>query len=71
MVTQRIKEALKSEDIEMPTEIYTLLLKDVPESLKQGHVQESDQGNAAPNNGGAIAATQGSTSSQEGTLKEV
>ncbi len=66
MVTQRIKEALQSENIEMPTEIYTLLLKDVPAGLKQGHVQENDQGH-----GGAIAATQGPTPSQEGTLKEV
>ncbi|PZO50445.1 MAG: hypothetical protein DCF15_15840, partial [Phormidesmis priestleyi] len=71
MVTQRIKEALKSEDIEMPTEIYTLLLKDVPDGFKQGNVQENDQGNAPPNNGGAIATTHGSTSSQEGTLKEL
>ncbi|MEL6455617.1 MAG: mechanosensitive ion channel domain-containing protein [Cyanobacteria bacterium J06623_5] len=34
IVTQRVKEALQEQDIEMPTEIYTLLLKDVPEDLK-------------------------------------
>lgn len=37
VVTQRVKEALQSQNIEMPTEIYTLLLKDVPEALKQGN----------------------------------
>ncbi|NJM99147.1 MAG: mechanosensitive ion channel family protein [Phormidesmis sp. RL_2_1] len=35
VVAQSIKEALQTHDIEMPTEIYTLLLKDVPEELKQ------------------------------------
>ncbi|MBE9062628.1 mechanosensitive ion channel family protein [cf. Phormidesmis sp. LEGE 11477] len=35
IVAQRVKEALQDYDIEMPTEIYTLLLKDVPEELKQ------------------------------------
>ncbi|MGC1528877.1 MAG: mechanosensitive ion channel family protein [Phormidesmis sp.] len=33
-VSQRVKEALQTHDIEMPTEIYTLLLKDVPEEMK-------------------------------------
>ena len=30
-----MKEALQTHNIEMPTEIYTLLLKDVPEEMKQ------------------------------------
>ncbi|MGD1898389.1 MAG: mechanosensitive ion channel family protein [Phormidesmis sp.] len=34
-VSQRVKEALQTHNIEMPTEIYTLLLKDVPEEMKQ------------------------------------
>ncbi len=44
-VTQRVKEALQSQDIEMPTEIYTLLLKDVPEGFKpmNGEVAERDR----------------------------
>lgn len=33
---QAIKEALQAQKIEMPTEIYTLLLKDVPAELKNG-----------------------------------
>ncbi len=33
-VSQQVKEALQTHDIEMPTEIYTLLLKDVPEEMK-------------------------------------
>ena len=37
VVAQRVKEALQAQDIEMPTEIYTLLLKDVPEALKQSN----------------------------------
>lgn len=37
IVAQKVKEALQEYDIEMPTEIYTLLLKDVPEELKQGN----------------------------------
>ena len=35
IVAQRIKEALQAQNIEMPTEIYTLLIKDVPSALKQ------------------------------------
>ena len=35
VVAQRVKEALQSNKIEMPTEIYTLLLKDIPDDLKQ------------------------------------
>jgi len=34
-VSQRVKEALQTHSIEMPTEIYTLLLKDVPEEMQQ------------------------------------
>ena len=41
-VAQRVKEALQENNIEMPTEIYTLLLKDVPEEMKGG-------GTIAPN----------------------
>lgn len=39
IVTQTIKEALQEQAIEMPTEIYTLLVKDVPAALKP--VQQS------------------------------
>ncbi|MEM8501878.1 MAG: mechanosensitive ion channel family protein [Cyanobacteria bacterium P01_D01_bin.1] len=35
IVAQKVKEALQEYNIEMPTEIYTLLLKDVPDELKQ------------------------------------
>ncbi|MEL7333928.1 MAG: hypothetical protein AAFN12_16900 [Cyanobacteria bacterium J06560_2] len=44
-VSQRVKEALQTHSIEMPTEIYTLLLKDVPEEMQQrngGFVTPSD-----------------------------
>lgn len=34
-VSQQVKEALQEEhNIEMPTEIYTLLLKDAPEEMR-------------------------------------
>ncbi|MEO0397564.1 MAG: mechanosensitive ion channel family protein [Cyanobacteria bacterium P01_A01_bin.137] len=36
IVAQTIKEALQEDNIEMPTEIYTLLIKDVPAPLKTG-----------------------------------
>ena len=35
IVAQKVKEALQRENIEMPTDIYTLLIKDVPEELKR------------------------------------
>ena len=35
LVAQAVKEALQENNIEMPTEIYTLLVKDVPDALKQ------------------------------------
>jgi small-conductance mechanosensitive channel len=56
LVAQRVKEALQTQDIEMPTEIYTLLLKDVPEAMKQ-------------NNGRGASGDSGARS-QQGTLKE-
>ncbi len=56
LVAQRVKEALQTQDIEMPTEIYTLLLKDVPEAMKQ--------------NNGRNASGDGGARSQQGTLKE-
>ncbi|MGB3291525.1 MAG: mechanosensitive ion channel family protein [Phormidesmis sp.] len=56
IVAQRIKEALQAQDIEMPTEIYTLLLKDVPEALKQRN------GNAA--------SEENRKTWQQGTLEE-
>ncbi|MEM9809193.1 MAG: mechanosensitive ion channel domain-containing protein [Cyanobacteria bacterium P01_D01_bin.56] len=34
LVTQTVKEALQNHNIEMPTEIYTLLVKDLPTDLK-------------------------------------
>ncbi|MEL6468872.1 MAG: mechanosensitive ion channel family protein [Cyanobacteria bacterium J06623_4] len=45
IVTQRVKEALQEQDIEMPTEIYTLLLKDVPEALKANNNNNNIQSN--------------------------
>ncbi|MEL6603307.1 MAG: mechanosensitive ion channel family protein [Cyanobacteria bacterium J06614_10] len=45
IVTQRVKEALQEQDIEMPTEIYTLLLKDVPEALKTNNNGNNTQSN--------------------------
>ncbi len=56
VVTQRVKEALQSQKIEMPTEIYTLLLKDVPEALKQGN--------------GSAATGSSSEPWQQGTIEE-
>lgn len=56
VVAQRVKEALQSQDIEMPTEIYTLLLKDVPEALKQKN--------------GSAAIEENKTSWRQGTLEE-
>ncbi|MEM1251894.1 MAG: mechanosensitive ion channel family protein [Cyanobacteria bacterium P01_H01_bin.21] len=45
LVTQAVKEALQEKNIEMPTEIYTLLVKDVPTALKPGrgnnHIEQS------------------------------
>ena len=58
VVAQRVKEALQSNQIEMPTEIYTLLLKDIPDDLKQKN------GSA---NGDQPMASQSGT---EGTLTE-
>ena len=55
VVAQRVKEALQAQDIEMPTEIYTLLLKDVPDALKQSN------GNAA---------AESKKTWQQGTLEE-
>ena len=40
-VAQKVKEALQKEDIEMPTDIYTLLIKDVPEELKRNSSSSS------------------------------
>lgn len=54
IVAQSVKEALQENNIEMPTEIYTLLLKDVPETMK--------------NNGNL--ATNADVSAQTGTLSE-
>ena len=56
IVTQRIKEALQEQNIEMPTEIYTLLLKDVPEEMKQRN--------------GKVAISDTEVSTQQGTLRE-
>ena len=55
VVAQCVKEALQENDIEMPTEIYTLLLKDVPEEMK---------------NNGQMAAVNDSELPQTGTLSE-
>jgi len=43
IVAQSVKEALQENKIEMPTEIYTLLLKDVPEEFKNnGKLSSAD-----------------------------
>ena len=55
VVAQRVKEALQAQDIEMPTEIYTLLLKDVPDALKQSN---------------GSAAAESKKTWQQGTLEE-
>ncbi len=57
IVAQKVKEALQTQNIEMPTEIYTLLLKDVPESLK--------------NNKGSQPSLSQDADSQHGTIAEV
>lgn len=46
MVTQTIKEALQEQKIEMPTEIYTLLVKDVPAALKSEQQSAPVESNA-------------------------
>ena len=43
LVAQVVKEALQKQDIEMPTEIYTLLVKDVPTALKPGQNSHVEQ----------------------------
>lgn len=53
IVAQKVKEALQKYDIEMPTEIYTLLLKDVPEELKQRNGSMA----VSPNDGLSQTAT--------------
>ncbi len=55
IVAQSVKEALQEYDIEMPTEIYTLLLKDVPDALKQN---------------GSMTISADDSASQTGTLSE-
>ncbi len=56
IVAQSVKEALQKYDIEMPTEIYTLLLKDVPDALKQKN--------------GSMTVSADDSVSQTGTLSE-
>ena len=56
-MAQTVKEALQTRNIEMPTEIYTLLIKDVPEALKQ-------------ENGSSSHFSKDATS-QQGTITEV
>ena len=46
LVTQTIKEALQEQRIEMPTEIYTLLVRDVPSALKPGKENSHGEQNA-------------------------
>lgn len=41
--TQRIKEALQQENIEMPTEIYTLMFRNAPSQLDGSHVDVESQ----------------------------
>jgi len=60
---QAVKEALQVHDIEMPTEIYTLLLKDVPDTLKSSN-KTRDSGNSA-------SASSASEIAQTGTLTEL
>ncbi len=61
VVAQQIKEALQEKDIEMPTEIYTLLLKDIPQEMKSEMILKN----------GAIASTISQpATAQQGTLTE-
>ena len=46
LVAQTIKEALQEQSIEMPTEIYTLLVKDVPTALKPNGDNDQPQESA-------------------------
>ena len=62
IVAQSVKEALQKNNIEMPTEIYTLLLKDVPEAMKN-NTNSTDSREA-------IAANTASAT-QTGTISEV
>ncbi|MEL7069408.1 MAG: mechanosensitive ion channel family protein [Cyanobacteria bacterium J06581_3] len=57
-VSQQVKEALQTHDIEMPTEIYTLLLKDVPDVMKSPgrQTQRSSTTNNSTDNSGANAS---------------
>ena len=51
VVAQCVKEALQENDIEMPTEIYTLLLKDVPEAMKNNGQATAADNNELPQSG--------------------
>lgn len=64
LVAQKVKEALQTYDIEMPTEIYTLLLKDVPDALKQ----KNGGANGSANSGAVMNPDDGVAHS--GTLTE-
>ena len=57
-VSQQVKEALQVHDIEMPTEIYTLLLKDVPDVMKQSGqlTQHNPTVNASTDGSGSNAS---------------
>ena len=59
IVAQAVKEALQTNGIEMPTEIYTLLIKDVPEAIKNNGATTSDP------------ALGSSMRTQSGTISEV
>ena len=64
IVAQQIKEALQKHKIEMPTEIYTLLLKDIPDDLK------SKNGNASNNLLSPATSPEANTDGIQGTLSE-
>ena len=65
IVAQSVKEALQKNNIEMPTEIYTLLLKDVPEAMKN-----NTGGTDSTDDREAIASNTSSTT-QTGVISEV
>lgn len=58
-VSQRVKEALQVHNIEMPTEIYTLLLKDIPEEMKShnanGQTSTSEANSDAATRSGVLS----------------
>ncbi len=69
LVAQKVKEALQTQNIEMPTEIYTLLLKDVPESMKNKSEASNEGQINSPTSGSGNSASH-DLPQQQGTITE-